>query len=301
MKKSQRNLNTNHLSFLELSIYITFYISRIALFMIIRSLSISIIKRLKNISPIVNDILLICLFALFQLYFTINNLLINNVYGGCVSAIIMFHNFIITILTILLVQSQVRVNYIYIPYIVAFSYIFEMFFAIFFILKKRTDNNRTLFQKIGANPVINKSYETRIQLQTIGALNLFIPIGTVGMVFLPPSFKKAELKFTDIIIIGITAIQNIVVYTNFYKEIKVQRKIAIGITVIKLIYIIEEFIFVLLEYRKRSFSIGNLRLVLYIDMIVITLIFLYLLIKDYKDFGKGLKKHIEFKTMSLKL
>lgn len=287
----------------EVITHISFYILRLGTFIIIRAVNFHVkVVNKKTISG-ANSIILSIIFSLFLVFFVLYNIFTENIYGYCLAVVLMFHNFALTVAMVILAHLTVHsgIKYWYIGMAVAISYLLEMCCAIFFIHKKRIECNKSLFQKIGADQKINDIYSLRKRIETYSSINLFLPMVIIEKIYFTPDVFVLKFEYLVFLILILTGIQHIFIYTDFYGEDILQRKIAIAVTVIKAIASLVLLMFAAMNYGQLLNNGRDVRIILYVDLILITLAFLYYLRADMKNFGKGLKQHIMFRTRKLTL
>lgn len=299
LKVSRLKIYTRGFRKIEFITHTLFYAIRIVILMIFYSLAFRSFHLLNT--PSTNGIIVNISYNIYLFYFVIKSILTSNIYEYCVAASIMLNNCFLLLIAVIFILKHLDSKYILLTCACALSYALEFCISILFILKRREENNRTLFQKIGADSNINNAYATRTQLQTFGSLNIFISANLLQLSYSPNSKPANEVKYGDLVIFIMSILENISAYTLINEENKKQRKIAIWISFIKLGFVIASIVFAVLRYNKTPYNIESIRVILNIDEFIITIIMITLLIKDQKNFGIGLKKHFECKARRLKL
>ncbi|ELA41144.1 uncharacterized protein VICG_01843 [Vittaforma corneae ATCC 50505] len=302
-KSIRTQLHTKPYASLETVTHIVFYAIRLTFFVLIRGLTFNIKVATERELIAANDVIISYTFSFFLLFFALCSVITENIYGYYLSAILMFHNSLFTIAMLILISLNIKVTakFLSVGIVVSISYFVEMCFTLFYIYRKRVENSKILFQKIGADPKINDMFSTRKKLQTLGLLNFFISIITIQKLYLPPVLAHFAFEYATIIILGLTILQHIFIYANFHNEDLTQRKIAMVITVVKAALAILLAIFTIIKYIVGTEEEKVVKLIVYIDLLMISLVFFYYLWTDMNNFGKGLKKQILFKTRELTL
>ncbi|ELA41143.1 uncharacterized protein VICG_01842 [Vittaforma corneae ATCC 50505] len=287
----------------ELITHASFYIFRLTVFIIIRALNFNIKAVNKRTITGANNIIISIIFSLFLVFFALYNIFTENIYGYYLATILMFHNFLLTIAMAILAHINVgtKTRYWYITLVIALSYILEMCISTVFIHKKRAESNKALFQRIGADQTINDIYSLRKRIETLSSINLFLPAVIILKIYFTPIIFVQRFENITFAILILTALQHVFTYANFYDEDLLQRRIAIAITIIKAVVIIVLIVLTSLNYANLIANGRDIRIILYADILLVTLMFLYCLCVDMKSFGKGLKKHILFRTRKLTL
>lgn len=287
----------------EVATHISFYVIRFTLFLVSRALYFKVVLKTPMGRSSANNYIVNYTFSLFLLFFVLYNIFTENIYGYYLAVVVMIHNFILmfAIVTATHFDNETPNLYWFLSIGLSSTYIVEACISMVLIHKKRAENNKALFQRLGADPKINNMYSIRKKLQTLSIINLFIPIVTVQKLYLIPTQFGLKLESATVIILFITIVQHLFVYANFYQEDLWQRKIAIAITIIKVGLSIGLIIVTALRYAYILRKAGDVRFIVYADLLLITLVFLYYLWMDMRNFGKGLKKHILFRTRKLTL
>ncbi|ELA41140.1 uncharacterized protein VICG_01839 [Vittaforma corneae ATCC 50505] len=283
--------------------HIAFFVIRLGLFAISRAVNFHLKITPKRRIEAVNDFITNLIFSLFLLFFILHSLFIENIYGYCLSVLLMLHNFVFMLVMILMSRFgvQIKVKLWSVGLVISLSYIVEMCATIFYIYKKRAENSRALFQTIGADPKINDMFSTRKKLQTLGTINLFIPVIIIKKLYFIPSQFELKIEWINIVVLALTVLQQLFVYAKFHNEDLVQRRIAIAVTIVKLAINIVLIVTTSIEFIYLLRRAKDVRIIIYVELLLITLVFLYYLWIDMKNFGKGLKEHILFRTRGLTL
>ncbi|ELA41141.1 uncharacterized protein VICG_01840 [Vittaforma corneae ATCC 50505] len=287
----------------EIITHITFYAVRFILFLITRAFYFNLKIVTPSAKSAANNYMVNYTFSLFLLYFVLYCIFTENIYGYCLAVVVMFHNFVLMVAIVITthIDDRTKDNYWILSLVISSTYIFELCISIFFIRKSRTESNRALFQKIGADQKINDMYSTRQKLRTLSTINIFIPIITVQKLYLAPTQFGLKSETSTAVILLLTVIQHLFVYANFHQESLVQRIIAVAITIIKAGLSLNLIILTAIKYAYLLNKANDARIIVYLDLLLITLVFLYYLWKDMRNFGKGLQKHILFRTRELTL
>ncbi|ELA41145.1 uncharacterized protein VICG_01844 [Vittaforma corneae ATCC 50505] len=294
------NLSPNRFPIVEFITHIAFYGTRLILYTTARGTS---FKTLNHVVASASAIIIGYVFSLFLLAFVLYNLLKENTYGYCLAAVMMLHNFLLSITILMLMRVDIRIKrrYWIAGLMISTSYILEMFITIFFIYKKRKESNKAVFRNIGADPAINDMFSIRQRLQTFGSIDLFIAIVIAKNLYLPPQIFSFKFEHITIAILALTVLQHVFVYAKFHDEDITQRKMAIVITIVKAVVAALLIVLIAANYTSSEYLTRVIKIMLCTDLLVLTLVFLYYLWKDMKNFGKGLKKHILFRTRELTL
>ncbi|ELA41146.1 uncharacterized protein VICG_01845 [Vittaforma corneae ATCC 50505] len=140
----------------------------------------------------------------------------------------------------------------------------------------------------------------RQRLKTLTYPTVFLPLVTIKKLYLPSSVFQYNFEYTTIVILGLTGLQYLFVHVKFHDEDLAQRKVAIVITILKIVFTVGLLVATVCHSSLTS-KARTISIVVYFDILLVTLVFLHYLWKDMKNFGKGLKKHILFRTRELKL
>lgn len=302
-KNMKTQLKLKKFPIVEFVTHIVFYAIRIVLYTAIRGIGFELRIDVGLTVASASAIIVGCVFSLFLLVFALSNLLRENIYGYCLAAVVMFHNFLLslTILILMRLDTHLKAKYWILGIMVSVSYIFEMLITIFFIYKGRGESNRTIFRKIGADPKINDMFSIRQRLQTFGAINIFIPVMMIKNLYLPPRIFSFSFEHINTVVLALTLVQHVFVYTRFHDEDMVQRKIAIAVTVVKAGFTVLLIVLTAMNYMYSEYLARVIKIILCSDLLLLTLAFLYYLWVDMKNFGKGLRKHVLFRTRELTL
>ncbi|ELA41142.1 uncharacterized protein VICG_01841 [Vittaforma corneae ATCC 50505] len=187
-------------------VHIAFYAIRLTLFILIRLLNPELIVRSNKMVAAANNYILKYSLSLFLLFYVLYCLLTGNIYGYCLSVVLMFHNFLFTLVISILARfdADIKLKYWAISIAMSITYVIEIGFTVFFIYKRRVENSRSIFQKIGADPKINDIYSIRQRLQTFGVINLFIPILIIQKLYLIPDQFELKSEMVTIVVLVLT-------------------------------------------------------------------------------------------------
>lgn len=243
----------------------------------------------------INNFIVEYIWSLFQIYFTISMVLSENIYGYYIAIIIMIHNCILSILVLVYAHLVFRAIFWIPGIVIASTYVVESVITFIFIRIRRAEATLSLFRKIGADPAINEMYSTRKKLETLGSTNLIISIIMAERLFIPP---VVVTTWTDrALVIGtliVTFIQQILIFSCMYEERLIQRITAIVVTGIKCIISLTLLIVVPFIYTYSSqHYMSTVRPILYADELIISLLFLYYLVMDTRNFGRGLASSLK--------
>lgn len=242
-------------------------------------------------------------FNLYLEFLFIYSILMSNIYGYYLCSAVCLHN---SALFIIIVSSPITVYgpgiWICVSFI-AGLFILECFVTLYFLYVRRYENNNDLFKKIGANPKINQAFATRKQLELFGSINVFTSTVILFKFLLPPSSIYANVTYLTGIFTFTSYLQQALITVNLHQELVRQRQLAIILAFIK----IGLAITIIVLYNRYSIGLDVLdqpsKVIsfLFVDIIVITIGMTYLLIKDLKQFGSGLKEFLKFKTKVVSL
>jgi len=279
---------------LELAVYMLFYVIKLVLFILIRIFSFHLSLKDPTSVVIVNNIIVGYVFSIFTLYFVMRCAFSRNIYGYYIAAALMLHNFLLTGIIMGLLHSKLKAIYWGAGGIIAGVYLLEFAVTLSFIRMHRGESNRALFRTIGADPIINRMYSTRRKLETLSVLNVFIPIVMTERLYLPPRIATRLIdKFMVFGILLLTVGQQVFIYIRLYEEDIVQRRVAIGLTVAKLVMSVGLLVGTILGRTLGLTRPTGVRLIFYLDELLISGIFIYYLLEDTRNFGRGLKRRME--------
>lgn len=279
----------------ELTLYTFFYLFQMTCFTVFRGSSFQEQMETPEDWEMVNNILISYLFSLFLFFFVLYNALMENIYGYYLAAALMLHNFILSFFMIVLPYIRIDLYFCIVGIPITVSYLIELFVALFFIRKKRFESNRAIFRRVGADIYTNRIFSDRKQLEAFSHLNLFIPIVVTRKHYSPISAYRVGFDYFTLIILILSFIQHLLIYTNFNEENMIQRIITIIITVIKTGFSLA--LLFLTGFESNVISNCDLtpeikvgKIILYADISLISLIVLYYLWIDMTNFKQGLKR-----------
>lgn len=284
----------------EVTAHIVFYLFRLVCFIFLHD-DYSKVKNTQLLVSIKKDAIVSCLFGIFQLYVLLNGLITNNVYGYYIATLLIFHNFILMIAMHVVIRLDRSMSYLIVGILLVLGYFFEFLATVTLIIKKRSTYSMFLFQKIGSDPIINKLYATRMKLQTLGFINLFVPAVVLAKQYLPPLEKIVRSDMIVFFVVIVSLIQQLFVSIERHDEDVVQRKVAILFTFLKAFLVILDFIFTMKTQIFDSESNKIIKMILYVDIFIINAAFLYYMLLDMKGFSQGLKEALLLKTQRLNL
>lgn len=259
---------------------------------------------LKGDETNLDDTTYVFQFNIFQLYLVSYSVVNNNVYGYYLSIIVMVHNALLT--SLVTAFSNIRLTYPYwlIIGIISGSFLLEALLSLYLLFLRRFENNLELFKRIGADKRINDAFSTRKFLESFGPLNVFMASVIFGKVFLPPFRAKSGSVYLVLGFTILTYIQQLFISVRFHDESKSQRRIAIMLSIIRIPVIILAMIWYILSETKADVTKrGSTAVFCYItgDLIIISLLMIFVLIKDRRRFGSGLKEFLSFGTKKINL
>jgi hypothetical protein len=283
--------------------HITCFVIRILLFSTILFL---IVNNSDIRSPLVitriDDFGYLTLFNVFLIYFVISSAISKNTFKYYLSVAVMFHNAVMVMIGAKSDAFPLEPKVWIILSITASIFTLEGIISIWILYVRRTDNNVTLFKKVGLNPKINKAFSTRRCLEAFGEVNIFLSVSINEKLFIGPNSVFDILSWLCLGYVFMTIIQQLLISVYFNEENLIQRKLAIFLTILK----IPLNILLLIWWGKgnrngANFGYNRFFGFLFGDMIALTLFMIYFLVMDYRQFGSGLKEYLNFKTVRVSL
>lgn len=285
--------------------HVLFYWSRFIILCVGVTLNATnLIKFLSDKSIVLSDALKFCFqFNIFLLYIAIDATIRENTFKYYFSIVIMFHNAILFAIIPATVGFTISFKFWIIFGLSIFSFLIEGSISIVMSYLQRNEKNLELFKKVGANPKINNAFATRKALETFGQANLFFAFILFEVFWIPPNKLTQLIQLYNYLIVLITFIQQLSISVRFNNEIVIQRKISIGISYFKIIAVIG-----LVAWRSAIHVRGNINTrldyfhtVLNIDILFVSAAMQYYLIKDFNQFGSGLKEYLKDTAKSINL
>lgn len=279
----------------ELALHSIFYAVRFILYFILRTVSLTIKLTADKTILTVGNIIIGYMFSQFLLFFVIWCILVENMYGYCLSAAVMLHNFLVTIITTVQVQDNgpAATKYQLISILISVSYVAELCFAMLLICKKCSKSSRSVAKKTTVDPKIKEMIMVRQNLKTLAYINIFVSLVMAKKLHLPSFETQHGIVYGTIAVIGLTLLQCLLAYVRFHDENLVQRKIAIVTTVLKLSFTVGLLISTV---YCTSHEARVINIVIYTDALLVTLASLCYLWVDMESFGNGLRAYISLKA-----
>ena len=213
--------------------------------------------------------------------------------------IIIFHNFIIQ--SLLYYSEMDDFESLFASIVVSILYILEFLYILKVIRDKRSSYAFDTFKKIGADPEVNKAYNIRLLVNYLSHLDIFLNILVAARFSLPPIIPFRSSNIIVIVIFVLTLLDEIFIHTQSILEYKTQRKIAIGILSIKFICDIVKLILDILENDLFCAIRYIVKIIINIDILIVSGFLAIYLIKDFKNYGSGLKENLKFTTKKIEL
>lgn len=253
-------------------------------------------EQYKFRSEVLNEIVFLSNFNLFQLYQEVSTFVSGNLYEYYLSIAAMAHNAVLSMF--ILATAGIHLPNIYWVVFISFSCAFlaEMTLSLYVTYARRFEYNLEIFKKVGASPSINSAFATRKFLQTFGASKIFLSFVIMGRDLIPPRVVFDKISCMIIGFGALTCAQQLFVSVNFNDENMAQRKIAISLSFVRLplIVIIAVWCVVLPKSTDQVMS-TYVTAFIFVDIMVISVISDYILLSDTRQFGSGLKKFLSFR------
>lgn len=285
--------------------HIVFFWSRIAVLCIGISLNASNVIKYSRIEfNILFDALkYFYQFNIFLLYVVIDSTIRENIFKYYFSIVIMFHNAILFFAFPATFGFAVSFRFWFFTGLCILSFIFEGLITLYISYLNRNAKNLELFKKVGASPKVNDAFATRKALETFGQANMFLIFVLIEVFWIPADINIQLLQIANYLIVLLTFVQQITISVRFNDEHVTQRKIAIGLSYLKIFSVIG-----LIAWRGAVHLNGNtntridfFHTVFDADILIASIIMQYYLIKDFKQFGSGLKEHFKKSAKSIDL
>lgn len=238
-------------------------------------------------------------FNFFLLFLVLRSVITGNIFGYYFSIGAMVHNLFISI-SVPITDSVYLNNEISIMFsLVILSYCAESSISVYSSYLHRNEENIELFRTIGADPIINSAFATRKALEAFIAADLFFAALIFGKFWFPSSRNEYILLILTIFYSIIVFFQHFFISLNHKDENVLQRKIAIRLSLFKIILVLAIILLRTIFHITTDESIDYYMSVLRFDLLLVSLIMHYFLIKDYNQFGSGLKEYFNFKAFRI--
>lgn len=241
------------------------------------------------------------LLNIFLLFLVLRSIVTGNIFSYYFSISIMIHNAIAALLVLNAVKLGLNMWFNATFTSISLFYFLEGLITMYISYLQKNEDNVRLFKTIGANPVINNAFATRKSLEALAEANIFFA-WFIFRKLLNHSKIAKYISWCSLVFAILAILQQFAIFLDRYKENNLQRKLAIATSFFKIIVAI-----ILLSLRlychffMKDAAIEIFVTLISVDILIVSVIMHYFLIKDYLQFGSGLKEFFEFKTKRLQL
>lgn len=305
MAKALRSLQKwrlNRNQHLSLILHVAFFLIRRSIHFTILFLALSS----DEIDPQVRmNADLFCSFSMISvlsLFLVLRSVVSGNVFGYYFSIGVMFHNSFIAI-SIPSTGNFVSYEHFWILFsLISLSYFIEGLLSLYLVYLRKNEYNIKLFKTIGADKLINNAFATRKCLEASKETHIFLTLLVFRKLWWHSIENEKSVAYCISILLVLTFLQQCATSINFNDENTFQRQVTIAISFLKIIVaLIIILIRLIMHFLEYHVVIDCFTTLLCTDILFVSLIIHYFLIKDFNQFGSGLRNFFKLKNTRIEL